>query len=154
MPPGYGALSCGSGPDGPPARMPSSTIDRWRRQASGQRCSFLVALPIPHITIGMSSTIRSSRSTPAAWAREMSRDIVSVSPSTVGMTDSVAPGMLANTSLSARSPAIVSAPLRSTEAKASHGSSTSRAASAVAAIVSKAATISASISASLVGKWR
>ena len=96
----------------------------------------------------------SSRSTPAACARAISTAIVSVSPSTVGIADSIAPGMLANTSLSARSAAIVSAPVHSGVVNASTRSSIASAASAASAIVSKAATMSASISASLVGKWR
>ena len=85
----------------------------------------------------------------------MSRAIVSVSPSTVGI-DRLHRARDAREHLAERAVAGHRSrrPRQSTDVNASHGSSTSSAASAAAAIVSKAATISASISASLVGKWR
>ena len=78
----------GNGPLAPSARRPSSTIARWRRG---------LAAPMPHMSIGMSSTIMSSRSTPAACARALSEVFASIPgamesamPTVEGLTETMA----------------------------------------------------------------
>ena len=112
------AVQVGSGPLAAPARRPSSTIARWRRQASrrsGAPSSWRCRCRTSASGCRRRSCPRAARRPPGA--RAISSPSSRSAPRPSASRDSIAPGMLANTSLSARSAAIVSAPRHSSVAE-------------------------------------
>lgn len=113
----------GSGPLAASARIPSRTIARWRRQASGAGCGMPLALPTPHMTSGMSSITTSGRIRPCALARTISSPVVTMRSSFPGQVRGGKSRDAAMISVNARSPAVFSAPNHIARVNASHGSS-------------------------------